>query len=142
MSVYDPDAANLSAWGALVEKQSKGLKPDDFTWHTPEGIPLKTLYTAEDLESLPYTNTMPGMSPYIRGPQATMYAGRRWTIRQYAGFSTAEASNAFYRKSLAAGGQGISVAFDLATHRGYDSDHPRVLEMWARRAWLWILSRT
>ena len=126
MSVYDPDAANLSAWGALVEKQSKGLKPDDFTWHTPEGIPLKTLYTAEDLESLPYTNTMPGMAPYIRGPQATMYAGRRWTIRQYAGFSTAEASNAFYRKSLAAGGQGISVAFDLATHRGYDSDHPRV----------------
>ncbi len=126
MSVYDPDAANLSAWSALVEKQSKGLKPDDFTWHTPEGIPLKTLYTAEDLESLPYTNTMPGMAPYIRGPQATMYAGRRWTIRQYAGFSTAEASNAFYRKSLAAGGQGISVAFDLATHRGYDSDHPRV----------------
>ena len=126
MSVYDPDAANLSAWGALVEKQSKGLKPDDFIWHTPEGIPLKTLYTAQDLESLPYTNTMPGMAPYIRGPQATMYAGRRWTIRQYAGFSTAEASNAFYRKSLAAGGQGISVAFDLATHRGYDSDHPRV----------------
>ena len=126
MSVYDPDATDLSAWGALVEKQSKGLKPDDFTWHTPEGIPLKTLYTAEDLESLPYTNTMPGIAPYIRGPQATMYAGRRWTIRQYAGFSTAEASNAFYRKSLAAGGQGISVAFDLATHRGYDSDHPRV----------------
>ena len=126
MSSYDPDAANLSAWAALVEKQSKGLKPDDFTWHTPEGIPLKTLYTAEDMEPLPYTNTMPGMAPYIRGPQATMYAGRRWTIRQYAGFSTAEASNAFYRKSLAAGGQGISVAFDLATHRGYDSDHPRV----------------
>ena len=74
MSVYDPDAANLSAWGALVEKQSKGLKPHDFTWHTPEGIPLKTLYTAEDLKTLPYTNTMPGMAPYIRGPQATMYA--------------------------------------------------------------------
>ena len=126
MSIYDPDSANLEAWGALVEKQSKGLSPADFTWHTPEGIPLKTLYTAEDLSDLPYTNTMPGMSPYIRGPQATMYAGRRWTIRQYAGFSTAEASNAFYRKSLAAGGQGISVAFDLATHRGYDSDHPRV----------------
>jgi methylmalonyl-CoA mutase len=114
MSIYDPDAANLSAWAALVEKQSKGLKPDDFTWHTPEGIPLKTLYTAEDMAPLSYTNTMPGMAPYIRGPQATMYAGRRWTIRQYAGFSTAEASNAFYRKSLAAGGQGISVAFDLA----------------------------
>ena len=126
MSIYDPDAATLAAWGALVEKQSKGLSPDDFTWHTPEGIPLKTLYTAEDLSDLPHTNTLPGLSPYIRGPQATMYAGRRWTIRQYAGFSTAEASNAFYRKSLAAGGQGISVAFDLATHRGYDSDHPRV----------------
>ena len=126
MSVYDPDSSTLAAWGQLVEKQSKGLTPDDLLWHTPEGIPLKTLYTAEDLDGLPYTNTLPGMSPYIRGPQATMYAGRRWTIRQYAGFSTAEASNAFYRKSLAAGGQGISVAFDLATHRGYDSDHPRV----------------
>ena len=126
MSVYDPESTTLSAWAGLVAKQSKGLKPEDFTWHTPEGIPLKTLYTAEDLEGLPYTNTLPGLSPYIRGPQATMYAGRRWTIRQYAGFSTAEASNAFYRKSLASGGQGISVAFDLATHRGYDSDHPRV----------------
>jgi methylmalonyl-CoA mutase len=126
MSVYDPNTATLSAWGQLVEKQSKGLTPEDFTWHTPEGIPLKTLYTAKDVEGLPYTDTLPGISPYIRGPQATMYAGRRWTIRQYAGFSTAEASNAFYRKSLAAGGQGISVAFDLATHRGYDSDHPRV----------------
>ena len=126
MSVYDPDSSTLAAWGALVEKQSKGLTAEDFVWNTPEGIPLKTLYTAEDLDGLPYTNTLPGMSPYIRGPQATMYAGRRWTIRQYAGFSTAEASNAFYRKSLAAGGQGISVAFDLATHRGYDSDHVRV----------------
>ena len=126
MSVYDPNTATLSAWGQLVEKQSKGLTPEDFTWHTPEGIPLKTLYTAKDVEGLPYTDTLPGITPYIRGPQATMYAGRRWTIRQYAGFSTAEASNAFYRKSLAAGGQGISVAFDLATHRGYDSDHPRV----------------
>ncbi|MDA9941620.1 methylmalonyl-CoA mutase [Luminiphilus sp.] len=126
MSVYDPEESTLSAWGKLVEKQSKGLTPEEFTWHTPEGIPLKTLYTAEDIEALPYTNTLPGLSPYIRGPQATMYAGRRWTIRQYAGFSTAEASNAFYRKALAAGGQGISVAFDLATHRGYDSDHPRV----------------
>jgi len=126
MSVYDPEESTLSAWGKLVEKQSKGITPDEFTWHTPEGIPLKTLYTAEDIQELPYTNTLPGFSPYIRGPQATMYAGRRWTIRQYAGFSTAEASNAFYRKALAAGGQGISVAFDLATHRGYDSDHPRV----------------
>ena len=126
MSVYDPEESTLSAWGQLVEKQSKGITPEEFTWHTPEGIPLKTLYTAEDIQELPYTNTLPGFSPYIRGPQATMYAGRRWTIRQYAGFSTAEASNAFYRKALSAGGQGISVAFDLATHRGYDSDHPRV----------------
>ena len=126
MSVYDPEESTLSAWGKLVEKQSKGLTPEEFTWHTPEGIPLKTLYTAEDTQELPYTNTLPGFSPYIRGPQATMYACRRLTIRQYAGFSTAEASNAFYRKALAAGGQGISVAFDLATHRGYDSDHPRV----------------
>ena len=124
MSIYDPDSATLAAWGALVEKQSKGLSPDDFTWHTPEGIPLKTLYTTEDLSDLPYTNTLPGLSPYIRGPQATMYAGRRWTIRQYAGFSTAEASNAFYRKSLAAVGRAFPLHLTLATHRGYDSDHP------------------
>lgn len=126
MSIYNKDEATLNAWAAEVGRQSKGLTPDDFTWHTPEGIPLKALYTAEDTKGLPYTDTMPGMSPYIRGPQSTMYAGRRWTIRQYAGFSTAEESNAFYRKALAAGGQGVSVAFDLATHRGYDSDHPRV----------------
>ena len=124
--IYDPTSANLNAWAGLVEKQNKGLKPEDFTWHTPEGIPLKTLYTAADTKNLPYTDTLPGLSPYIRGPMATMYAGRRWTIRQYAGFSTAEESNAFYRRALAGGGQGISVAFDLATHRGYDSDHPRV----------------
>lgn len=124
--IYDPDTANLENWSALVTRQSKGLEPDDFTWQTPEGIPLKTLYTAADTADLPLTDTLPGMSPYIRGPMATMYAGRRWTIRQYAGFSTAEESNAFYRRALAGGGQGISVAFDLATHRGYDSDHPRV----------------
>ncbi len=126
MSIYDKESASLENWAALVEQQSKGMSPEDFTWLTPEDIPLKALYTAADTESLEYTDTMPGMSPYIRGPQATMYAGRRWTIRQYAGFSTAEESNAFYRKALAAGGQGVSVAFDLATHRGYDSDHPRV----------------
>lgn len=124
--IYDPDKANLENWSELVTKQSKGLGPDDFTWQTPEGIPLKTLYTAADLKDLPLTDTLPGISPYIRGPMATMYAGRRWTIRQYAGFSTAEESNAFYRRALAGGGQGVSVAFDLATHRGYDSDHPRV----------------
>ena len=105
MSVYNPDKATKAAWAALVEKQSKGLTPDEFTWFTPEDIPMKVLYTAEDTAELPYTDTMPGLSPYIRGPQATMYAGRRWTIRQYAGFSTAEESNAFYRKALAAGGQ-------------------------------------
>jgi methylmalonyl-CoA mutase len=121
-NVYDPEKANLENWSELVTKQS----PDDFTWETPEGIPLKTLYTAADLENLPLTDTLPGISPFIRGPMATMYAGRRWTIRQYAGFSTAEESNAFYRRALAGGGQGVSVAFDLATHRGYDSDHPRV----------------
>ena len=96
------------------------------SWHTPDGITVKPLYTADDVKDLPYTNTLPGFEPFIRGPQATMYAVRPWTIRQYAGFSTAEESNAFYRKALAAGGQGVSVAFDLATHRGYDSDHPRV----------------
>ncbi len=95
-------------------------------WQTPDGISVKPLYTAEDTKDLKYTNTLPGFEPYVRGPQATMYAVRPWTIRQYAGFSTAEESNAFYRKALAAGGQGVSVAFDLATHRGYDSDHPRV----------------
>ncbi|MEK9927424.1 MAG: methylmalonyl-CoA mutase [Halieaceae bacterium] len=126
MSIYDKDSARVEDWEALVASQSKGLTPEDFTWHTPEGIPLKALYTAADTAELPYTDTMPGISPYIRGPMSTMYAGRRWTIRQYAGFSTAEESNAFYRRALAGGGQGISVAFDLATHRGYDSDHPRV----------------
>src|SRR5690606_348058 len=91
-----------------------------------EGIPVKPLYTAEDLEGVGHLDSLPGVAPFVRGPRATMYAGRPWTIRQYAGFSTAEASNAFYRKALAAGQQGVSVAFDLATHRGYDSDHPRV----------------
>ena len=126
MSIYDKEQATLAQWAELVSKQSKGLSPEDFTWHTPEGVDLKALYTAQDTADLEYTDTLPGISPYIRGPMSTMYAGRRWTIRQYAGFSTAEASNAFYRNALAAGGQGISVAFDLATHRGYDSDHPRV----------------
>jgi methylmalonyl-CoA mutase len=124
--IYDRDSARPEDWSKLAEKQLRGKALDSLTWHTPEDIPVKPLYTAADLEGLEYTDTMPGISPYVRGPQATMYAGRPWTIRQYAGFSTAEESNAFYRKALAAGGQGISVAFDLATHRGYDSDHPRV----------------
>jgi len=113
-------------WHALATKQMKGLTPEEMEWHTPEGVPIKVLYTQDDVKDLEYTNTFPGMAPYVRGPMATMYAGRPWTIRQYAGFSTAEESNAFYRKNLAAGAQGVSVAFDLATHRGYDSDHPRV----------------
>jgi methylmalonyl-CoA mutase len=124
--VFDKSRATPEDWESLATRQMNGRSPVDLTWMTPEGIPLRCLYTARDTAALPYTDTMPGISPYIRGPQATMYAGHPWTIRQYAGFSTAEESNAFYRKALAAGGQGISVAFDLATHRGYDSDHPRV----------------
>jgi methylmalonyl-CoA mutase len=126
MSIYDKDASTPQSWEVIATAQMKGKSPDELTWETPEGIAVKALYTAADTKNLEYTDTMPGISPYIRGPQATMYAGRPWTIRQYAGFSTAEESNAFYRKALAAGGQGVSVAFDLATHRGYDSDHPRV----------------
>jgi methylmalonyl-CoA mutase len=118
--------ARLSEWEALATKQMKGVTPEEMAWQTPEGIPVKVLYTEEDTKDLPHTQTLPGMAPFVRGPMATMYAGRPWTIRQYAGFSTAEESNAFYRKNLAAGAQGVSVAFDLATHRGYDSDHPRV----------------
>ena len=104
----------------------KGKSVETLSWMTPEGIKVKPLYTAEDLEGMESANTLPGMAPYVRGPMATMYTGRPWTIRQYAGFSTAKESNAFYHKALAAGQKGLSVAFDLATHRGYDSDHPRV----------------
>ena len=114
-------------WEALAEKELRGRPLDDLTWNTLEGIAVKPLYTAEDTADLPHLGGTPGQAPYTRGVKATMYAGRPWTIRQYAGFSTAEESNAFYRKALAAGQQGVSVAFDLATHRGYDSDHPRVV---------------
>ena len=117
---------DLNAWKSLAAKEMKGGDPDSLTWNTLEGIAVKPLYTAADVEGLPQMGEMPGFAPFTRGVKATMYAGRPWTIRQYAGFSTAEASNAFYRKNLAAGQQGVSVAFDLATHRGYDSDHPRV----------------
>jgi len=113
-------------WAELASKQMKGKAVEKLDWMTPEGINVKPLYTAEDLEGMESANTLPGMAPYVRGPMATMYAGRPWTIRQYAGFSTAKESNAFYHKALAAGQKGLSVAFDLATHRGYDSDHPRV----------------
>ena len=116
----------LADWQSLAQKSIKGAPLSSLNWTTPDGIVVKPLYTAADIKDLPYTDTLPGFEPFIRGPQATMYAVRPWTIRQYAGFSTAEESNAFYRKALAAGGQGVSVAFDLATHRGYDSDHPRV----------------
>ncbi len=119
--------ASLDQWERAVTKSAPDGDPSKLNWVSPEGIEVKALYTAADIDDLPYIDTLPGFPPYIRGPQATMYAGRPWTIRQYAGFSTAEDSNAFYRRSLAAGGQGISVAFDLATHRGYDSDHPRVI---------------
>ncbi len=118
--------ASLDAWHKAAAKSAPGGDVDALNWLTPDGITVKPLYTAADTADLPYANTLPGFEPYLRGPQATMYAVRPWTIRQYAGFSTAEESNAFYRKALAAGGQGVSVAFDLATHRGYDSDHPRV----------------
>ena len=117
---------DIEKWRALAEKEVK-RDPDNLVWETPEGIPVKPLYTADDLQGIGHLDSLPGLKPFVRGPRATMYTGRPWTIRQYAGFSTAEASNAFYRKALAAGQQGVSVAFDLATHRGYDSDHPRVV---------------
>ncbi len=119
-------AASLESWAKAASKSAPGGDVAALNWVTPEGIVVKPLYTAADTAALPHANTLPGFEPFIRGPQATMYAVRPWTIRQYAGFSTAEDSNAFYRQALAAGGQGVSVAFDLATHRGYDSDHPRV----------------
>ncbi|MGZ5272261.1 MAG: methylmalonyl-CoA mutase family protein, partial [Ramlibacter sp.] len=119
-------APDLDLWMKAAAKSAPGGDVSALQWTTPDGIAVKPLYTAADLQGLPHTDTLPGFEPYIRGPQATMYTVRPWTIRQYAGFSTAEESNAFYRRALAAGGQGVSVAFDLATHRGYDSDHPRV----------------
>ncbi|WP_333832825.1 methylmalonyl-CoA mutase, partial [Rubrimonas sp.] len=121
------DKPDLAAWEALAAKELRGRTPDALTWRTPEGIDVKPLYTEADLAGLDHLGSLPGLAPFTRGPRATMYAGQPWTIRQYAGFSTAEASNAFYRRALAAGQKGLSVAFDLATHRGYDSDHPRVV---------------
>ncbi|MEL6736522.1 MAG: methylmalonyl-CoA mutase family protein, partial [Pseudomonadota bacterium] len=116
-------------WLDLASKEMKGGDPQTLVWNTPEGIVVKPVYTADDLAHLPHLTqeSLPGQAPFTRGPKATMYAGRPWTIRQYAGFSTAEESNKFYRANLAAGQKGLSVAFDLATHRGYDSDHPRVV---------------
>jgi methylmalonyl-CoA mutase len=114
-------------WRELASEELKGADPDDLVWHTPEGIDVSPLYTAEDIDDLEHVDSLPGVEPFLRGVRATMYANRPWTLRQYAGFSTAEESNAFYRRNLAAGQTGLSVAFDLATHRGYDSDHPRVV---------------
>jgi len=122
-----PEHPDKQKWTDLATKQLRGKSLESLDWETPEGIRVKPLYTAEDLEGMEHVNTLPGLEPYVRGPMATMYAGRPWTIRQYAGFSTAKDSNAFYRRNLAAGQKGLSVAFDLATHRGYDSDHPRVV---------------
>jgi methylmalonyl-CoA mutase len=121
------DNKKIADWEKLATKERKGASPEDLLWQTPEGIEVKPLYTADDTAGLEHMDSLPGFAPYKRGPKATMYAGRPWTVRQYAGFSTAEESNAFYRKNLAAGQQGLSVAFDLPTHRGYDSDHPRVV---------------
>ena len=117
----------INRWKTLANKELKDKTIDSLNWLTPEDITIKPLYTENDLENINHLNELPGLDSYSRGPRATMYAGRPWTVRQYAGFSTAEESNAFYRKNLEAGQKGISVAFDLPTHRGYDSDHPRVL---------------
>src|ERR1700750_224777 len=119
-------AASLEQWQRAAAKSAPGGTLGKRARPPPDGITVKPLYPAADVAGLPFTDTLPGFAPFVRGPQPTMYAVRPWTIRQYAGFSTAEESNAFYRKALAAGGQGVSVAFDLATHRGYDSDPPRV----------------
>jgi len=118
---------SLADWEALARSDLKGAAPESLAWTTPEGIVVKPLYTAADLEGLAHLGGMPGFAPFVRGPRATMYANRPWTIRQYAGFSTAEESNRFYKEGLRNGQMGLSVAFDLATHRGYDSDHPHVV---------------
>ena len=127
MSADNTKRPTLADWEAAVARSLEGKPLSALNWTTPEGLSVKPLYTAADVQGLPALDTLPGFEPYLRGPQPTMYSGRPWTIRQYAGFSTAEESNAFYRQTLAGGGQGVSVAFDLATHRGYDSDHPRVI---------------
>src|SRR6202034_1285897 len=121
----------LDEWQKLAEGELRGKPVTSLDWKTPEGITVKPLYTEADLEAIaaqgfPFREAVPGAPPYLRGPRATIYANRPWTVRQYSGFSTAEESNAFYRANLAAGQMGLSIAFDLATHRGYDSDHPRV----------------
>src|SRR6201995_1691583 len=125
VELSSPDGSGDAAWQEALE-DATGKGPEDLLWETPEGIGVKPLYTAADTEGLDFLETLPGLPPFLRGPYPTMYVTQPWTVRQYAGFSTAEESNAFYRRNLAAGQKGLSVAFDLATHRGYDSDHPRV----------------
>ncbi|MEB2343235.1 MAG: methylmalonyl-CoA mutase [Deltaproteobacteria bacterium] len=123
----NPPQTDRERWRALAARELRGKDPAGLAWETPEGLRVEPLYTAADLEGLEHLGALPGLPPYLRGVRATMYANRPWTIRQYGGFSTAEETNAFFRKNLAGGQQGLSVAFDLATHRGYDSDHPRVV---------------
>src|SRR5258707_13850684 len=123
---------DVDRWPALAGRELKGKPLSSLEWQTAEGITVKPLYTEADLEAIdaagfPWREALPGVAPYLRGPRATMYANRPWTIRQYSGFSTAEESNRFYRDNLKAGQMGLSIAFDLATHRGYDRDHPRVV---------------
>tara|TARA_Y100000588_G_scaffold22465_1_gene22720 strand:- start:708 stop:2861 length:2154 start_codon:yes stop_codon:yes gene_type:complete len=118
---------SMDEWEALASKELRGKPLESLAWRTLEGIEVKPVYAAADLDKLEHINTLPGVAPFVRGPRATMYAARPWTVRQYSGFSTAEESNAFYRRNLAAGQKGLSIAFDLATHRGYDSDHERVI---------------
>jgi methylmalonyl-CoA mutase len=127
MSSDSKRGADLDLWRKLAAKDLRGADPEGVVWRSPEGLEIKPLYTAADVGELEHADSVPGAAPFVRGPRATMYANRPWTIRQYAGFSTAEESNAFYRRNLAMGQKGLSVAFDLATHRGYDSDHPRVV---------------
>src|ERR1700759_2717886 len=125
VELSSPDGSGDAAWQEALE-DATGKGPEDLLWETPEGIGVKPLYTAADTEGLDFLETLPGLPPFLRGPYPTMYVTQPWTVRQYAGFSTAKESNAFYRRNLAAGQKGLSVAFDLPTHRGYDSDNPRV----------------
>ncbi|MDO9263451.1 MAG: methylmalonyl-CoA mutase family protein, partial [Desulfosalsimonadaceae bacterium] len=121
-----PEHPDIQTWNQLAAKELRNETVESLIRSTPEGIDIKPLYTAEDIENIEFVNGLPGVDPFVRGVRATMYTNRPWTIRQYAGFSTAKESNDFYRRNLAAGQKGLSVAFDLPTHRGYDSDHPRV----------------
>src|SRR5215831_18817191 len=121
------DRSNLTRWLELARKERRGAEPDDLVWQTPEGLAVKPLYTRADVAVLDFLDSVPGDFPFLRGPRATLYAEKPWTIRQYAGFSTAEEANGLYRANLGAGQVGLSGGFGPGTHRGYDSDHPRVV---------------